>query len=158
VPTTYESFGLVLCEGLWAGVPVLSGRVGVCLNQAGLTREIPNPATPEAIVGALEADLADPGATAARVAYARAWARERLTPERFGREWTDLIAQVAGWRPRCAYREACGCQLPRCEHPEQGKRLGAPERLLMGDGSVGTVYRVSAAACRACGGSERKAH
>ncbi len=91
VPSIYESFGLSLCEGLWAGVPVLSTRTGICKLVDGLTRVFHPGAPGEAIALTLYQDLNDPEATRSRVERARTWARRELTAERFGKEWTYYL-------------------------------------------------------------------
>ena len=68
-------FGLSLCEGLWAGIPVLSTRTGVCKLVPGLTRGIPVGATGGAVALALDQDLDHADATRARVRRAGAGKR-----------------------------------------------------------------------------------
>ncbi len=113
VPSAYESFGLSLCEGLWCGVPVISTRVGICKLIPGLTREIHAKPTGEQLALAVLQDRLDPVGTAARVAYAQGVAKERLTLERFGREWTDYLLSQKPASPWAAdldtVREAREC-------------------------------------------------
>ena len=95
VPSRHESFGLTLAEGLWAGSPVVATRSGLAKLVPGLVREVAVGAPAAELAGAVLTDLQDPGSTRARVDRARAFARERLTPGRFGREWTDLLTRSA---------------------------------------------------------------
>ena len=95
VPSHYESFGLTLAEGLWAGVPVLSTRSGLAKLVPGLAREIRAGAEGRELAEALLADRHDSEGTRLRVDRARAFARERLGLERFGRAWTGLLIESA---------------------------------------------------------------
>jgi hypothetical protein len=90
VPSDYESFGLSLGEGLWAGIPVVSTEVGIARLGPGLTRPIPAGADGPTIAGAILAAHA-----AGPMPGSQAWARERLSPARFGREWGELIRSLA---------------------------------------------------------------
>lgn len=100
VPSDYESFGLTLAEGLWAGVPVVSTPVGLARIVPGLTREVPIGADGAAIAAAVLADRADPAGTAARVGHARSFARSRLSLARFAREWGAFLRGLAPPRHR----------------------------------------------------------
>lgn len=118
VPSRYESFGLTLAEGLWLDVPVVSTEVGIAHLRPGLTRIVAHDAAPNELASAVLAAHATgplPGA--------RQFARERLAPERFGSEWTDLIEEIAApvgpdvgriWAAvdTCEHGQAgpCGCQ------------------------------------------------
>lgn len=95
LPSLYESFGLTLSEGLWAGVPVVATRSGLAKLAPGLVRPIPVAAGSKELAGAVLADRADGPGTRERVARARAFARDRLGSDRFGRQWTDLIIDLA---------------------------------------------------------------
>lgn len=91
IPSHYESFGLTLAEGLWMGVPVVSTPVGIEKLWPGLTWPIPTGADgPTLAVGARMCR-----AYPEKVAHAKAFARKHLGPDRFGREWTDLIISLA---------------------------------------------------------------
>ncbi len=96
VPSWYESFGLTLAEGLWAGIPVIATRSGLAQLVPGLIREIPVSASGREILEAIQADESDPDATRLRVERARAFVHEHLTLERFGAEWTSLLIGLAG--------------------------------------------------------------
>jgi glycosyltransferase involved in cell wall biosynthesis len=95
VPSRYESFGLTLAEGLWAGIPVIATRSGLARLTPGLVREVPIGATGLELSDALLADQRDAIGTRDRVDRARQFARERLTLDRFGREWTELLVRLA---------------------------------------------------------------
>ncbi len=95
VPSRYESFGLTLAEGLWAGVPVLSTCSGLAKLVPGLVREIPTGARGRELAEALLADQFDTEGTRERIERARAFVRERLDPGRFGRAWTELLVRAA---------------------------------------------------------------
>jgi glycosyltransferase involved in cell wall biosynthesis len=90
VASDYESFGLTIAEGLWMGVPVISTRSGLAKLEPGLVREIPvgvdGPTLARAI---LEAHASGP------MPGSREFARERCSPDRFGREWTAQILELA---------------------------------------------------------------
>lgn len=95
VPSKYESFGLTIAEGLWAGLPEVTTPVGIARMVPGLTREVPVGADGPTLAAAVLAAHASgpmPGS--------RDWARGRLAPDRFGREWTDLILDAARPTPR----------------------------------------------------------
>ena len=95
VPSRYESFGLTLAEGLWVGLPVVATRSGLAKLVPGLVREITVGATAIELAGAVLADRREPKSTEARVERARAFARDRLAPARFGHEWTALLTRSA---------------------------------------------------------------
>ena len=95
VPSRYESFGLTLAEGLWSGVPVVATRSGLAKIVPGLVREVAVAATGAELAAAVLADRADPEGTRARIARALAFARDRLAPDRFGREWTECLTRWA---------------------------------------------------------------
>jgi glycosyltransferase involved in cell wall biosynthesis len=90
VPSLYESYGLTLAEGLWAGVPVVSTAVGVARIVPGLTRIVPVGCDgPTLAAAVLEADRSGP------IRGAREWARREASPDRFAREWSDLLCSTA---------------------------------------------------------------
>ena len=132
VPSLQESFGLTIAEGLWVGVPVISTPVGLAAMVPGLTREVPIGATgPE-----LAAAVAE-GPEAARIARGMAFARERLTLERFGREWSDLLCSAAeGRRPAPGIDPAVRDAVLTCPDrgPEGGLALLDEERTCCGGG------------------------
>jgi glycosyltransferase involved in cell wall biosynthesis len=96
VPSRFESFGLTLAEGLWAGLPVISTRSGLAKLEPGLVRTIPIGAGGSALAEAVLADRADQVGTRSRVDRARAFARERLGLDRFGRDWTACLVDLCG--------------------------------------------------------------
>ena len=91
VPSRYESFGLTLAEGLWAGVPVIATHCGLAKLRPGLVREVAIGDPGRGLAQAILADRFDPMGTSARIERALAFARTSLDLGRFGREWTDLI-------------------------------------------------------------------
>ncbi len=117
VPSRYESFGLTLAEGLWAGVPVVSTRSGLAKLVPGLVREVPVDAPGPDLARAILADRSDPVGTAARVARAKRFARDRLGLDRFGREWTEFLTRLAGPKNvRCS----------PCRKGTQGRKSASP--------------------------------
>jgi glycosyltransferase involved in cell wall biosynthesis len=95
VPSLYESFGLTMAEGLWAGVPVLATRSGLAKLVPGLVREIRAGAGGGELADAVLADRRDVAGTRLRVERAGSFARERLGLDRFGRAWTELLLRTA---------------------------------------------------------------
>jgi len=95
VPSRYESFGLTLAEGLWAGVPVVATRSGLAKLVHGLVREVEVDAGSLELASAVLADHRDSEGTRSRVEKARCFARLRLGLTRFGREWTELLMSSA---------------------------------------------------------------
>jgi glycosyltransferase involved in cell wall biosynthesis len=100
VPSQHESFGLTMAEGLCAGVPVVATRSGLAKLVPGLVREVDVGAGTRALADAVLADRRDPEGTRSRVETAREFARDRLTLDRFGRDWTSLIIRSATRRER----------------------------------------------------------
>ena len=95
VPSRFESFGLTLAEGLWAGVPGGAPPVGVARIIPGLVRSVPlDPAGAELARAVLLDHEHDRAGRAGRVEHAQAFVRDRLGMARFGREWTDLLVDV----------------------------------------------------------------
>ncbi len=99
VPSRYESFGLTLAEGLWAGVPVVATRSGLAKLVPGLVREIKVGAGAGELAGAVLADHREAEPTRSRVEAARSFARDRLGLDRFGLAWTELL-MAAGSRSK----------------------------------------------------------
>ena len=95
VPSHYESFGLTLAEGLWAGVPVIATRSGLAKMVPGLVREVPINAVGRELAEAVLLDQVDRRGTLARVKLARSFARARLSLDRFGQDWTLLLTRMA---------------------------------------------------------------
>lgn len=139
VPSAYESFGLSLCEGLWSGVPVISTKVGVCKLEPGLTREIHVKPTGEQLALAVHQDLYDREGTASRVERAKAFARERLTMARFGREWTNYLTGLG--RRRSEVRHTLDCIKLARECPERVTDGSCQKaRCKLGRGNAGVVF------------------
>ena len=101
VPSRFESFGLTMAEGFWAGVPVVATRVGLAKLVPGLVREIGFVSSGSEIARAIAMDHEhEVDARLARVALARQFAHAHLDLGRFGRQWTDLVRDLA--RPALA--------------------------------------------------------
>ena len=96
VPSRFESFGLSLAEGLWAGLPVVATRSGLAKLRPGLVREVVVGAGSVELARAVLDDRADPEGTTARVEMARTFALDRLSVGRFGRDWTRLLMESGG--------------------------------------------------------------
>ena len=96
VPSRFESFGLTMAEGFWAGVPVVATRVGLARLVPGLAREVGFVPAGDELADAVRADHREAAsATRRRVSFARQFARERLGITRFGRDWTELCQRLA---------------------------------------------------------------
>jgi hypothetical protein len=115
MPSEFESFGLALAEGLWAGVPVVATRTGLAKLVAGIVREIPVGASGPVLAAAVLADAADPVGTRDRVSQAQAFVRKRLTLARLRQEWMEFLATVV---------QARAVQLARVQNgPDRGSVL-----------------------------------
>jgi len=124
VPSDYESFGLTMAEGLWMGVPVVSTPVGLAKMEPGLTRLVPPSPTGEVLSSAVQAAHVD-GLKASETQHARRdFARSRLSSERFGREWTELICSFAP--PQLAIDPALRDAVIAC--PDRGPVLPISEQ------------------------------
>ena len=107
VPSRYESFGLTMAEGFWAGVPVVATRVGLAKLVPGLIRPVGFvPSGVELADAVLTDHLGVQTATRDRVEFARRFARDRLGLDRFGAEWTDLCLSLADPARLASFREA----------------------------------------------------
>lgn len=95
VPSEYESFGLTLAEGLWLGTPVVSTPVGIARLCPDLTREVPVGADGPTLAAAVLADDSDRAGTIARVARGIRFASDRLSMDRFAREWDGFLHGLA---------------------------------------------------------------
>ena len=100
VPSRYESFGLTLAEGLWVGLPVVATHCGLAKLVPGLVHEVPFCASGEVLAEAILHDRVDLASTIIRVLDARAFARERLGLERFGRSWSEFLRRSPRWERR----------------------------------------------------------
>lgn len=96
VPSDYESFGYSITEGWAAGTPVICTPVGVAIEQPELCRFIPKRPTGKRLADAVMADYNDPVRTAARAAKAKREVFDLYPIEKFGREWTDYLVELAG--------------------------------------------------------------
>jgi glycosyltransferase involved in cell wall biosynthesis len=96
VPSRFESFGLTLAEGLWAGLPVISTRSGLAKLEPGLVRTIPIGASGTVLAEGVLTDRVEASGTRSRVDRARAFARDRLGLVRFGRDWTRCLEKLCG--------------------------------------------------------------
>jgi glycosyltransferase involved in cell wall biosynthesis len=89
VPSHYESYGLTIVEGLWLGIPVVSTVAGMAKLVPGLTRAIPIDADGQTLARAvIEAERSGP------MPGSQAWALSEADPDRFGRDWTDLLCSM----------------------------------------------------------------
>ena len=106
VPSRFESFGLTMAEGFWAGVPVVATRSGLVKLVPGLAREIgfvPSGADlAEAVLLDHEVDRV---AARDRVARAQRFAHDRLSLARFGADWTRLVRDLHSPHPKIEPRE-----------------------------------------------------
>jgi len=144
VPSRYESFGLSLAEGFWMGTPIVATDVGIARLAPGLARVIPLDATGHELAGAVLADFADRAGTADRIAHARSFARNRLTPERFGREWTDLLLAIA---PTIEARLRLAMLVETCEYGSGPCGCGAAPRICSHPDRPREVYRADCLRC-----------
>lgn len=103
-PSREEACGLAILEAWWVGVPIISARVGLAEEPeaAGWCRVVSAGCSGVELAEAVLADEADPEGTVARAVRAKAGARVRFSPERFGKEWSELIVATARPRPEPA--------------------------------------------------------
>jgi glycosyltransferase involved in cell wall biosynthesis len=94
-----EGFCQAIAEAMLAGIPVISTQVGLLEDHPEFARILPNPPTGQDVARACQADLSDVEGTAARVVAARAFAREHLSSDRFGRAWTEYLVSLAPKSP-----------------------------------------------------------
>jgi glycosyltransferase involved in cell wall biosynthesis len=153
VPSHYESFCLVMGEAWWSGLAVVSTDVGLSRMSPGLTRTIPVGSSGEAVANAVLLDLIDTSGVADRIGRAFRFARERLSPDRFGREWTTLIRSLVP--PTLAERLSCvrecpdrGNVLPISMQPEGCSKCGEKSECRSGKGEI--PGRVSLRECLEC--------
>ena len=107
VPSRFESFGLTMAEGFWAGVPVVATRVGLAKLVPGLIRPVGFVPTGSELADAILMDHHQVHtATQDRVELAQRFARDRLGLARFGAEWTDLCLRLADPARLGSFREA----------------------------------------------------
>ena len=146
VPSHYESFGLTLAEGLWLGKPTVSTPVGIAKIRPGLTREVPIGADGQSLAGAVLAAFESgpmPGSME--------WAREKLDPARFGKEWTDLLVDL-GTKARLERVAACphrGSELPVSAYQLDGCCTG-PTRFTCSAGKGKAPGQVTTRDCLSC--------
>jgi glycosyltransferase involved in cell wall biosynthesis len=150
VPSAYESFGLTIAEGLWMGIPVISTRTGIAKILPNLTHAIPVDASPAELARAIwQAHHSGPRSGA------KGWARTRLAPARFGREWTDLLVSLAPPPPPLkvpGFLEMAGTALKAAGRLiADGGRL-SPEELRDSRLAIcSTCPRMQGGACSLCG-------
>lgn len=107
-PVRYTSLAMALCEAMMVGLPV----VGLA------TTELPTvirdgesgfvSTSPAALVESMRLLLREPGLARAMGERAQAVARERFGIERFARDWSTTLAEVAGGPPHRASRPRRG--------------------------------------------------
>lgn len=97
--TRSEACSLAAAETWLAGVPLISPRVGVLEDHPELARLIPLNPTGKVVADAILADELESMGTARRVRRAREFAADVMSPERFGREWTDFLCSKARKEP-----------------------------------------------------------
>ena len=101
VPSHFESFGLTMAEGFWSGVPVVATRSGLAKLVPDLVREIGFVSSGAELARAIQLDHEiEVDERLDRVARARRFALESLDLARFGREWTNLVRDLARSQPR----------------------------------------------------------
>lgn len=122
VPSEYESFGLTLAEGLWMGVPVVSTPVGIARLRPGLTREVPIRPDGASLAGAVVSAFEDGPKLGAK-----GWARARLSPDRFAREWADLIGSLATPKEPGLLKKAASLTRAVIGHVANGMKRPMPE-------------------------------
>jgi glycosyltransferase involved in cell wall biosynthesis len=117
-PSDCEGFGLTMAEAMWCGCPVLATPVGFLEDRPDLAGLVPRTAGPAAWAAAIRKTLAAPALS--RTAHAQAEARRLFAPDRFAREWSELLLSLAPPSPRealdaarrarsCVHRVPCGC-------------------------------------------------
>ena len=94
-----EGFGLAVCEALYAGVRVVSGRVGVLIDIAAehgvLWEEIPENATADDLARAIRTTLEMPTeAWAQRKAAARRAIDQKYLAAQMGQRWGDYLRRI----------------------------------------------------------------
>jgi glycosyltransferase involved in cell wall biosynthesis len=92
LPTRREGFGLVLIEAAALGVPTVASAVTGCVDAVvdGTTGLLVPPGDVDALVGALDRVMGDPGLRAALGEAGRRWAVEAFDPELI---WSGLLAE-----------------------------------------------------------------
>ena len=95
-PSRYESFGLSIAEAIFLNKPLVSTSAGLVKMVPGLAEPIPIGADGSTLATAVLWAHAS-GPTPAAQAF-----KPKLGPERFGREWTDLLIAMAPGTPAIA--------------------------------------------------------
>jgi glycosyltransferase involved in cell wall biosynthesis len=97
VPSIYEGMPLVVLEAMEAGVPVVASRVSGIPEVVvdGETGWLVPPESPEALAGALEEVLSDPGEARRRGEAGRRRAVEHYCPAIVAAEWRSKVGGLA---------------------------------------------------------------
>jgi len=105
VPSTWESFGLVVTEAMAAGRPVIASRIGGMseIVRDGETGILVDPEDPAEWARAMLRLLRDPSLASAMGARARADVRDRFSPEEAAAKREDVyLRSLSKWaRRRC---------------------------------------------------------
>lgn len=95
LPSHEEACSLTLIEAWLSRLPVVATPVGMVPELPWAVRQVPVGASGAELAAAVSADVADVRGTRERVRFARAYAKEHLTPGPFGRAWTALLRDAA---------------------------------------------------------------
>lgn len=151
LPSSEEACSLMMLEAFWVGAPLIASRVGVT-EEPEFSRlcRLVSPGCPgDELADAVLADAADPLGTRVRALRARLVARERFSPARFARDWTDLLVGAADAPPAPVARAATAAPDPidrlvnECEH--RGCKTGCGHSICKRD-----MVEVHISKCREC--------
>lgn len=90
----YEGYGLAMAEGILAGKPLISTRVGFLRESPDLARIVPHEATPKDWAAEIVADFGDAAGQCERVERGIEAFRRSHTVERFVSQWRELLGQI----------------------------------------------------------------